>query len=339
VASAPQPRIESLQVGRGLAALAVLLHHAEQSVARLVGELPDFISVPFSYGYLGVDFFFVLSGFIIYYVSHARVDDPKWPRRYTESRLTRVFLPYLPVGIAVALAYLALPNMASGENQWNWFSTLTLLPSSEGPALSPAWTLQHELAFYGVAFVCLYFRKVLLGCIIGGGAAIGYDLLVGGTFKSFSMIDLEFIFGIFAAWCFIKGKLQQNALLFVAGLVVAATYFLVDDRGFTVIFGLGVAMMLLPIIRTETAGYLKSGSTLILIGDASYSIYLLHHPMISVLVRALKDANPLIALAITIIAPLIAGIIYHKLFELPALKVARSRLTARTMPADPGVRM
>jgi peptidoglycan/LPS O-acetylase OafA/YrhL len=329
LASSPHTRIETLQVGRGLAALAVLLHHAGQSVDRLVGRLPDLISTVFAYGYLGVDFFFVLSGFIIYYVSHAHVADPHWPRRYAESRITRVYLPYLPISIAVGLAYTALPHMGSGENHWNWFSTLTLLPSTGGPALSPAWTLQHEVGFYAVAFVFLYLRKVWLGCILGAAAAIGFDLATSGTFKAFSMIDLEFIFGIFAAWCFIHRRVQWNPVLFLSGLVVAASFLTIGGRQYTVVFGLGVTLMLLPVVRAEVAGRLKVGKSLILLGDASFAIYLVHHPMVSVLVRMLSGTPPLVALAITVTVPLVAGILYHKIVEQPIIAAGRTAVARR----------
>lgn len=329
MASSPQTRLETLQVGRGLAALAVLLHHAAQSVDRLVGELPAVVSNVFAYGYLGVDFFFVLSGFIIYYVSQGHVADPHWPRRYAESRITRVYLPYLPITVAVALAYTAFPNMGSGENQWNWFSTLTLLPSGAGPALSPAWTLQHEVAFYAVAFVFLYLRKVALGCILGGAAAIAHHLIVGGSFKAFSMIDLEFIFGVFAAWCFLHRRIEQDAMLFAGGLALAAGFFLfLGDRQHTVVFGLGVAMMLLPVVRAERAGRVTMGRALIVLGDASFAIYLVHHPMVSVIVRIVSQMTPMSALAVTVIVPLGAGILYHRMIEKPAIHAGR-RLAAR----------
>jgi peptidoglycan/LPS O-acetylase OafA/YrhL len=295
--------------------LAVVLHHAEQSIGRLVGELPGFISVPFAYGYLGVDFFFVLSGFIIYYVSHARVQEPHWPRHYLESRLTRVFLPYLPIGIAVGLAYLALPSMGSGLNNWNWLSTLTLLPSDGGPALSVAWTLQHEIAFYAVAFVFLYLRKVLLGCVIGGAVAIGYSIVNDGGFKSFSLIDLEFIFGIFVAWCFIHGRLRYDRLLAILGIVLCAMFFVVGNRNASVLFGLGVSLVLLPIVRAEAAEHLKISKLLTLLGDASYSIYLIHHPLMSLVVRAMTGFPVYWALTLTIFVSVAAGLAYHFLFE------------------------
>jgi peptidoglycan/LPS O-acetylase OafA/YrhL len=219
--------------------------------------------------------------------------------------------------------------MASGENEWNWFSTMTLLPSVEGPALSPAWTLQHEVAFYAVAFLFLYLRKVLLGCILAGASAIVYGLAVGGSFKAFSIIDLEFIFGIFVAWCFIHRRLRQNAFVFLMGLFCTASFFVAADRGFSVIFGLGVALMLLPILRIEAAGHMKFGNALILLGDASFAIYLVHHPMISLLVRGMANFPPLAAVALTIAVPIVVGLLYHKSVEVPIIRVGRELLSWR----------
>jgi hypothetical protein len=60
-----KPQIQSLQVFRGLAALAVVLHHASVSTGAFVADVPAWAMSVFGLGYLGVDFFFVLSGFII----------------------------------------------------------------------------------------------------------------------------------------------------------------------------------------------------------------------------------------------------------------------------------
>jgi len=57
--------IDSLQVFRGLAALAVVAHHAAVSTDAFVQPIPAALMAAFDLGALGVDFFFVLSGFII----------------------------------------------------------------------------------------------------------------------------------------------------------------------------------------------------------------------------------------------------------------------------------
>ena len=62
-------KMEWLETMRGFAAIWVLLHHAKQSVDHFVGDMGA--RPMLANGYLGVDFFFVLSGFIIAFASQA----------------------------------------------------------------------------------------------------------------------------------------------------------------------------------------------------------------------------------------------------------------------------
>ena len=70
-------KLESIEAGRGVAATAVVLHHASASANAFSGQGPQVLTSIFDLGYLGVDFFFVLSGFIIYYSSYDRAFDLK----------------------------------------------------------------------------------------------------------------------------------------------------------------------------------------------------------------------------------------------------------------------
>ena len=129
----------SLQVFRGLAALAVVVHHAGVSTSAFVGDIPFVADSLFSLGYLGVDFFFVLSGFIIMY-SH--IDDERnlpAVRRYLFKRLIRVFPPYLPISIALLILYSVMPEFsAAGGREYSLVSSLFLVPTDNPPALSVA---------------------------------------------------------------------------------------------------------------------------------------------------------------------------------------------------------
>ena len=342
MATSPRTTIDSLQAGRGLAAMAVVCHHADLYVTQQVGALPGLLSRILSYGWLGVDFFFVLSGFIIWHTNEWRVKRPGWPKDYAESRLTRIFLPYWPVGIAIGLAYLLLPGMSRGDREWNWFSTLTLLPSGSEPALSVAWTLQHEILFYGIAFFLLWSGRVLLGSLVWGAAILlmlplGFVQEVG-----VSPIDLEFLFGIACAWCHREGKANRHGLLIAGGAALLAVYFLLTpaDRLYSALFGLGIALILLPIVRWEIAGRLRIAWPLVLFGNASYAIYLVHVPLMSLLVRIGRGLDPLLLTIIAIIVSAGVGIAYHKLFELPLLNAVRRWLRpGRTRaPAAPAAK-
>ena len=68
--------INSLQVFRGMAALAVVAHHAALSTDAFVQSMPEGWQRLFDLGALGVDFFFVLSGFIIMHAHRGEVGNP-----------------------------------------------------------------------------------------------------------------------------------------------------------------------------------------------------------------------------------------------------------------------
>lgn len=146
-------KINSLQVFRGLAALGVVLHHTAISTNAFVEKMPDWLSWAFGHGFLGVDFFFVLSGFII---MSSHFDDEKSIssfKLYVSKRFVRIFPPYWPISIALIISYLLLPNLSQGSRgEFSWLSSLLLLPDSSPAALSVAWTLIHEMMFYMIFY-------------------------------------------------------------------------------------------------------------------------------------------------------------------------------------------
>jgi peptidoglycan/LPS O-acetylase OafA/YrhL len=124
-------KLGSLEVGRGIAALAVVMHHAGQASDAFTSS--DYGGL-FHWGMYGVDFFFVLSGFIIYHVHQKDRLDASAAPSFLIKRLRRIYIPYLPVTIVLIAAYLALPGLSEGNREWGWFTSLTLLPS-EAPQL------------------------------------------------------------------------------------------------------------------------------------------------------------------------------------------------------------
>lgn len=260
------PRIELLQAGRGLAAIAVVLCHAGIYDGHRLGS---------EYGSFGPDFFFLISGFIIYRVT---TDRPFSLADFAWKRARRIYLPYLPIGALMALAY------AAAGRDFSPLASLTLLPGET--ALHPAWSLQNELAFYALAAAFFSLRIPLIGATIWAAVilAASVDPAATGTWQTV--------------------LLSPRNLMFVAGMFAG---------------------------RFVTIPRVKVGPALLLLGDASYSIYLVHLPVMAILWRLGAGFWPLTG------AGVVAGLAYYQWAEKPLLRLvsASTPFATRASRASP----
>lgn len=322
--------IASLQAGRAIAALMVVFHHAAQKVDAYVADIPPPFEAVFHQGMLGVDFFFVLSGFIIAYTMHGIAPSLAAARHFLWKRALRIYTPYWPVGIAVALAYTAMPALSGAGRDWAWAPSITLLPYASVTALPLAWSLQHEIVFY------LIFALLFLAGHVRAGLAIWAVLIVAASLSGpglerpwrflFHPINLEFIFGVVAAWAHLSGRrLAPPATL--AGIVAPLALFaaLGAPPSATFLVGLAIAFALPPVCRMELDGRLRVGPRLLLLGAASYALYLVHDPLISVVSRVLGSAAFglwLPAMLLLAALSVAAALAYHLVWERPVLRAA-----------------
>ncbi|MGA9581310.1 MAG: acyltransferase [Allosphingosinicella sp.] len=329
--------LASLQAGRAAAAMAVVAFHGAGAVSLHVEKLPYPLAQLLRNGYLGVDFFFVLSGFIIYYANARHADRPGWASRYAWSRFARIYIPYLPVGIAMVLGYLFL-GWDKGRGGWSLLSSLTLLPAGP-PALAVGWTLQHEIFFYALFWLLMKTRLLLAGSLIWAGLIVAASFLYGvRSSVPLSLINLEFLFGMAAAWAFLNGRLPAGAILLAVGSLIVGGFLMLGGNLYSSpIFGLGMTLIIAAAIRAEVAGRLAVARLPVLLGNASYAIYLVHFPLISMTVWRLRDlgANWAAALSAAICLSAVAGLAYHLLYEAPALRAARRRISGRIVRPPP----
>src|SRR4051812_27621380 len=91
----------SLQAGRAAAAVLVMLFHLGGAIAAdKYFAMPGFAK-PFAFGDCGVEFFFVLSGFIIFSAHRGDVSDPAALSRYLTKRFLRIFPSYWIIFVCV----------------------------------------------------------------------------------------------------------------------------------------------------------------------------------------------------------------------------------------------
>jgi|CXWL01.1.fsa_nt_gi peptidoglycan/LPS O-acetylase OafA/YrhL len=329
--------IQSLQVFRGLAALAVVAHHGVISTNAFVGLVPAHIVSVLGGGYLGVDFFFVLSGFIIMYTHMSDTPSIVNVRRYVLKRLVRIFPPYLPLSIGMLLLYAALPGFSeSGGRDYSLLSSLFLLPADLPPALSVAWTLVHEIQFYAIFLLFYLSGRLLISFLLLWASVILFANLTfvpsGWASYPLSLMNIEFMFGVLAAWIVKGSKLRIPPSIWMAAgtaLSLAMLAYMQPNNlpSTRLVFAFGLALVVVGFALLERNQILPWPTILLLLGNASYSIYLIHNPLLSLTQRLAGrfEFDWLMALMGGVVISILVGLIYYKLIECPALSFFRSR--------------
>lgn len=242
-------------------------------------------------------------------------------------------VPYLPVGIGIAILYTALHGLSAVDRSWGWFPTLTLFPTEAPPALSVAWTLQHELIFYAFYAVIFFSGRLLTGLIawsvaITANAALGLDL--SAFFRFFlSAINLEFIFGIVAAWMLLKNRVPSAISAITVSIISLSVWvYLGSERSQSALVGLAIAAVIPTICRFEVNRGFKVPRLLVFLGAASYAIYLIHNPIVSVVCRLIVKIGVTdwyLGLLLVVAVSTTAGVLYYWLYEKRVMEAVRNK--------------
>lgn len=341
---APSKFYNSLQIYRGIAALMVVFHHqwaAFEYFYNLDSLLLNFIA---AIGKYGVDFFFVLSGFIITYSNYNKSNDLSNIQSFLLNRILRIYLPYLPMSVAMILLYTALPGVSESERSFSILTSLTLVPDGN-PALSVAWTLIHEMMFYILFISWFISRKIWFGFTIFWTFFIlylnYYSFNANWQYFPFvkffgSTYNLSFIIGFYSAILLKNAKTISNPILLTLGclmLLFAISLkwqeIIFFNNSLNLILSVSFALLVLGSINSNLDNLNPKGIWM-LIGNASYSIYLVHNPEISVLTRIfLKFLVPDFAPAAFVVIFLtccMTGIVYSKIFEEYLLKKTKKKI-------------
>ncbi|MFO1247329.1 MAG: acyltransferase [Alphaproteobacteria bacterium] len=324
--------LPSLQAGRAFAALAVLAFH----VSGLL-ELPKYGATHFARswlisGGLGVDFFFILSGFIILHAHIGDIGKPQAFGRYLWRRFSRIYpiyWIYLNLALAAFLAF---------GHRYGWqeiLSNYTLLgPRPATSILAPAGTLYHEVTFYILFAFGILNRKLGAAVLALWLAAI---LFIHHDNPFTSMRDLEFILGMAVRAITFHIPARHYRLPLITGAALAALTLWINHTDMTTsprITGLVEAASAFFILGCALADRARAWSVpklLQYLGDASYTLYLTHLAFLSLFLKILSLTGFLATapLSITIvglmlIATLGAAVLYSAL-EKPLLRRIRGK--------------
>ena len=330
---------------RAIAAIGVVLHHA-------LG--PTFINrglaAPGSIGEAGVDLFFVISGLIMWITTRRRETSPG---AFIYHRLIRIVpLYWIFTGMFLAI------KLASKHNEpisWEDLArSLFFIPVYDASLSQKTsafyflgWTLMYEMFFYGIFAAALRLPRgaqlvAIISCLLflaGLGTVFSFDR--GMSFTYTSPLLLEFAAGCVIGRLYEKRHIPSHfvgCIILSAGtLALASTIWNIPDNLHqrTILWGLPCALIVIGVLSLEDIAQRSQSPTFVLLGDASYSIYLSHVIFLLVFNLAIQrmklfdNMSVLIAMYLTVgsAIALIGGIIVNRLIERPILRNMR-----RSMP-------
>ena len=344
------PTLKSIQVLRAVAAIGVLtLHAATEKVTFLGGEPGPYRN--FLLGAAGVDLFFVISGFVMVYSSESLFGRRDGPRRFFLRRLARIAPLYWAVTVAIILYIYA----AHGRVLWDIYTPASLVasflfwpfPRVDGyafPVHLLGWTLNYEMFFYAVfAAAILLPRRVAVPAIVvvfGALVTLGRYVTLPLPFQFWAnSIILEFCYGMVIALIYREGMRLPPAAAFVLGAAAVAGFAaaLTPDSEWRVLFwGLpGAALVASCALSERTWHPGPVGRFFGLLGDASYSLYLVHpltFPLVRWTIGRAFDFSqiPWVYAGIAYVAAIAASVACYLAFERPITRALQRRLRERS---------
>ncbi|MBT8053838.1 MAG: acyltransferase [Xanthomonadales bacterium] len=361
----------NIQFLRFAAALAVVIYHASKHVAMSGADQGFFFSAGEAAGFAGVDVFFVISGFIMFYTTEGSSGGAS-SVDFLKRRVARIYSGYWPFFIFAALVFAwARPDHFA---EAGLLSSAALWPMPLNHVLlDVSWTLTYEMYFY-----LLFTALVLTGArlrwqliIFALAGMFAYNLYRHFVLHDFSPENiynhsfssqfltspflLEFFAGAVIAavagrksfgsgWALLLGGM---ALFAGAGLANALGYDGKIEQGYYVVprvllFGIPSGLILLGLVQLERDGAVAPRKFSLYAGGASYAIYLSHTIFLvatmklgfNVALEGLPDFVVQLIFGFYCALIVAFSIGWYRLVERPLLAVFKRALRIKRPPAN-----
>ncbi|MFJ8199986.1 acyltransferase family protein [Streptomyces sp. NPDC096152] len=345
VAVRTRPRLYVIDGIRLIAALMVVLHHyagtrrlnqpGNAIWGRPVSEIMPTVFHLASFGWIGVEIFFVISGFVICMSCWGRA-----PKDFFVSRVIRLYPAYWVAVAFTVTVLLVLPGAWRRPQGRDILLNLTMLQSGSGvPNVDLVyWTLWSELRFYllftVVVAMGLTYRRVVVFCCVWGAAAMlapvsKFPLLVlvadpSSTWYFVAGLAL-YLMHRFGQDLLLWGILAMAWLMGQRELGLRVAYEGVSSwRGSLLIFTAFLLFMVAVALgRTDRVRW----KWLATAGCLTYPLYLMHYVAGTTLISRLRDTmDARLLLALLVAAFLVLSWLVHHLVERPSARLLKRGL-------------
>jgi peptidoglycan/LPS O-acetylase OafA/YrhL len=361
-----RPRLEGLTTLRFLAALDVILFHLK--VEGIVTGGPRWYQNFAAIGYIGVNFFFVLSGFILVY-TYAANDLQPW--RFWQARFARIYPAYI-FSLAItapsflfAVRHLHLPFYAWSERHLVLASVFTLtlvqawVPQGALTWNPVCWSLSVEAFSYALFPLLLRRtrtfsnRRLLFWMVcfslISLGFSLAYFLIHPDGVEKISSSDValfwknilsfnplvrlpEFVVGLLTGRLFLRSRKSHKlgSICILCGTAAILLISIIASRIPNPMISAGFlspsfALIIYGIAQQPRWTKFLTLSPLVLLGEASYSLYLLHSFVMTRAFEALSYLPHGLRVVLCLGAAIGASLLSYQCIEEPARRALRPR--------------
>jgi exopolysaccharide production protein ExoZ len=350
--TSPEQRKEFVHVQhlRAVAALMVVFQHSQFLYQKSWGGV---------FGGIGVDLFFAISGFVIFASTMGTFS----LREYLLKRCIRIIPIYWALTVLMAILILGAPSLFSATifRYDHFVQSLLFIPTYSPsrpneitPLLPPGWTLNYEMYFYlvfGILLFLLRSRTALLAVIaclfcalVYCGAILQPKNAMVLTYTSPKL--LEFLAGVVAAYVLLYyprnlPSLGINLLLMALGWAFLLFVGIVD-QSYPLLLVPAVFLIVYATAALDRLGAVRPHAFLKLLGDASYSIYLVHVFVLGTvkqvfirLITVSDSSHQALAFVLTcLVLTACAGVLLYLCFEIPVMNCLRRKLLPLARPIN-----
>ena len=273
----------SVQYMRAIAAVLVVVHHVAWKAEQYSNDPLYWFRV----GGVGVDLFFIISGFIMCYTTTSRIVRAD---QFIKARIRRIIPIYWLLTVVALCAFLIAPEKVnSSGGSTTILNSFILLPSSSKYLVQNGWTLSYEFLFYGI-FACGLLlpgtvRLIIPKTILMGLVLIGIITPQATTFGRFctNPLLLNFVMGIVAFELLNRKPVKKiPAVISILTSIIALTCINFGYSSGIRVLDYAVPSLLFFVGMVSLEGFFNAKRDFRLarvferIGDSSYSLYLLH---------------------------------------------------------------
>ncbi|WP_024680380.1 acyltransferase family protein [Pseudomonas syringae] len=341
-------RMISLQYLRGFAALLVVVGHNSFFLGGdWIGHIPAL---------LGVDIFFIVSGFIMTLITY---QSSERPISFMIRRLFRIWPAFFVVWL---MSYLFVyPERALGEMVCSLYFCLQdyslVAPSFGFSVLGPPWTLTYEVVFYLIFTISMSIShryRSYVCALVFLVSSVGFQLYYNGHFYFSSQsspdivvvhvwqvwiklisntITFEFIAGMMLAELMLANRLPDLSLagrrlmqLTLLLAIISACIMGWQDYGISGGFWLAL-IIVVSVVMLSYRSEVEGNKPLVFLGDISYSLYLVHYSLMMFLIKIIPGNAPFVERAgvfiLSIAASIVLAFFMFEWVEKPFIKAGK----------------